>query len=137
MPMTRRPFVPGLWHGRPMEPEQSDATDEYSDDSYDSEFEEEFGELYEPLDRVFKVGEKVWIHCDRIWYNGVIRHLKTPDQTKNGRVRYFVYFRRKNSSVNMRSGFHPMEGALKPDTIRIRRLLSQSGARIGSEWDAL
>ena len=52
---NRRPFVPGLWHGRPLEPEQSDATDDADDDMYDSEFEEEFGELYEPLDRVFRV----------------------------------------------------------------------------------
>ena len=57
MPITRRPFVPGLWHGRPVEPEQSDATDEYSDDVYDSDFEEEFGELYEPLNRGFAVGD--------------------------------------------------------------------------------
>lgn len=55
MPATRRPFVPGLWHGRPLEPEQSDATDEGSDDVYDSEFDEEFSELYESLERNFKV----------------------------------------------------------------------------------
>ncbi|KAI0685549.1 hypothetical protein BC835DRAFT_1421137 [Cytidiella melzeri] len=135
--MNKRPFVPGLWHGRPTAPEQSDETDQSSGDSCDSEYDEEFDELHERNDRIFRVGDKVWIRIKRTWYNGLVRQVTTPDQSKDGRFRYHVYFRRKNTSTNMRASVHPMDGTLKPDNIRIRLLLSNSGARIGSAWDAL
>jgi hypothetical protein len=55
MPANRRSFVPGLWHGRPTEPEQSDETDDCSDDGYDTEYYEEFYELYQPDWRMYRV----------------------------------------------------------------------------------
>ncbi|KAI0344180.1 hypothetical protein BDW22DRAFT_1344271 [Trametopsis cervina] len=133
----QRPFVPGLWHGRPTTPEQSDETDEYSDEGYDSEYDDEYSELHEPVDRGFRIGDKVWIRIRKTWYNGIVRQIATPEQTKDGRSQYHVYFRRKNTCTNMRACVHPLDGNVKPDNFRTRRLLSDSGARIGSLWDAL
>lgn len=54
---VQRPFVPGLWHGRPSTPEQSDETDEYSEDGYDSGFDDPDNELHDPEDRHFRVSK--------------------------------------------------------------------------------
>lgn len=55
------PFVPGLWHGRPTTPEQSDETDEYSDNGYDSDlsFDDSDNELHQSEDRGFRVSGTV------------------------------------------------------------------------------
>ena len=110
--VSQRPFVPGLWHGRPTTPEQSDETDEDSDDAVgiDATCDDSDKELNEPQDRGFRVracpscslnhlheimanfavacflqiDDKVWVRIRKTWYNGIVRQITSPDKTKVG-----------------------------------------------------
>ncbi|KAF7797767.1 hypothetical protein EIP86_008968 [Pleurotus ostreatoroseus] len=88
------------------------------------------------MPRVHKVGQTVWIRLQETWYRGTVRRIIQTEQSQDRNLRYDVHFRHWNCTTNMKACFDPLNGNIKPDTPRIRTLLREAGATVGSANDA-
>ncbi|EPS98081.1 hypothetical protein FOMPIDRAFT_1024790 [Fomitopsis schrenkii] len=99
--------------------------DEFERASPASSIEYQPEELDEPLTWAFKNGDPVWIKTeDGEWLQGTISGSNTrkgATRQKEG-IFFPVAFRH-----NARKYFAPLNGDVKPDSVEVRRLLSEGG----------
>ncbi|PCH33082.1 hypothetical protein WOLCODRAFT_134887 [Wolfiporia cocos MD-104 SS10] len=92
--------------------------EESDSDNLESESEPtDPADLDENLDYAFKKGDPVWIQLKGKWYHGKVGAI--VESKKQPMVTLYTVFFRGNLKVNLT----PVDGAIKPDTPRIRRLL--------------
>ncbi|KAI0312884.1 hypothetical protein OF83DRAFT_1066466 [Amylostereum chailletii] len=116
----------------PLDTDSSTETSELSEITDDCEDDEgvmnEPGpdDLDEPWLYTFKASESVWVKVpDGTWHMGKVHGPKTKTgSTRQEGLFYPVIYRRQS---NFRRYFAPLNGEIKPDTLRTRKLLRDAG----------